>query len=254
MLLAINIGNSNIRFGIYLKDELQLTWILNTKPYKSKDEYFSIIKNLYLQYEVDVNKINYVVVGSVVPTLTHTICDALTHIHHKEVMVVDRKTPSYIQHNSSQMGTDIYANAVAAHNLSDKKKIIIDFGTALTFTCIDKEGLFIGVVIGPGVNTSLKSLIGETAQLHDIELRLPDNILGKETEACMQSGLIFGFLSLIEGMIDRIESELGEKCTIIATGGLGHIFFPLTKKIDIFDRTHTIKGLKMLFELNKNFN
>lgn len=247
MLLAINIGNSNIRFGVFNGSSEPKTWTVNSKPFKSEDEYFSIVKNLYIQYEIDPKTITEIVIGSVVPTLTTTLCDALEHIHGKKPTIVDRTTPSKVKHSSSQMGTDLYANAVAAHPLSKKKKIIIDFGTALTFTSIDEQGDFLGVIISPGVNTSLKSLIGETAQLPDIELKVPPKILGKDTESCMQSGLIFGFLSLVEGMIDRIEEELGESCYVIATGGLGHVFYPHTGKIDNFDRLHTIKGIRALY-------
>ncbi|MFA9289670.1 MAG: type III pantothenate kinase [Solirubrobacteraceae bacterium] len=252
MLLAVNIGNSNIRFGIYEKNICSSSWTINTKPYKLVDEYFITFKNIYNQYNIGIEKVTKIVIGSVVPSQTMPVKEALERLHNCVAFIVDRNTPSEITHESKQMGSDLYANAVAAHIGYKGKKLIIDFGTALTFVGIDEEGKLMGVVIAPGVNTSLNALIGDTAQLSDIALEKPNVILGKDTQTCMQSGMIYGFLSLIEGMIDRIKKEYGSDITVIATGGLGHIYFPLTTKIDVFNRLHTLDGLKHLFYKNVN--
>ena len=168
-------------------------------------------------------------------------------------MIVDRNTPSEVIRSSNQMGTDLYANAVAAHYKGiPGKKIVIDFGTALTFLGLDETGKVTGVVIAPGIITALNSLVGNTAQLPTIELKAPENVLGRDTESCMQSGIVYGFLSMVEGMIDRINKEVGEECLVISTGGVGGIYKPLTDKINIDDRLHTIKGLRILYELNKD--
>jgi type III pantothenate kinase len=253
MLLAVNIGNSNIRFAVFRSETDIITWTINTKPYRTEYEFFAKFSNMYEPFGIDKEDITDIVIGSVVPPLTASVKIAFQRMHNFKPMIVDRNTPSAIVHKSNQMGTDLYANAVAAHYQSYKgKKIIIDFGTALTFLGIDAEANVGGVVIAPGIITALNSLVGETAQLPTVELKAPKTVLGSDTEACMQSGMVYGFLSMVEGMIDRINAEEGEECYVISTGGVGGVYKALTNKIHTDDRLHTIKGLKILYELNKD--
>lgn len=247
MLLVVNIGNSNIRFGIFQEEECINSWVMNTKPYKSEDELFSQFKMTYQNYGINPNDITEIAVGSVVPHLTYPVRKSLTRLHNIKTVQVTRNTPTELTSSTPQMGTDLYANAYYAYKKYKGTKIIVDFGTALTLTCVDKTGDIKGVIIAAGVITSLNSLIGATAQLSDIEMRTPKSVLGKTTEESMQSGMVFGFLSMVEGLIDRINKELGEDTFVIATGGLGHLFAPLTTKIHIYDRFHTIKGLRELY-------
>jgi type III pantothenate kinase len=247
MLLVVNVGNSNLRFGIFDGEKCVISWVTNTKPYKTEDELFSQFKIAYQNYEISPDDITEIAVGSVVPHLTYPIRKSLSRLHNIKTVLVSRNTPSSLTDVSPQIGTDLYANATYAHEKYDGNKIIVDFGTALTLTCIDRKGEVKGVIIAAGVVTSLNSLIGATAQLSDVEMRTPKRVLGKTTEECMQSGLIFGFLSMVEGLIDRINKELGEETYVIATGGTGHLFAPLTTKINIYDRHHTIKGLRQLY-------
>jgi type III pantothenate kinase len=250
MLLAVNIGNTNIRFGVFKPGGEILSWTFNTKPYLTEDEFFAKFKGMYEPFGLNITEITEIAIGSVVPALTIPVSSTLKKIHKAEPVVVDRNSPSNVKHNSKQMGTDLYANAVAAQSFYKGKKIIIDFGTALTFTSVDENGKVLGVVISPGVITALKSLIGETAQLPEIELKAPQKVLGNDTESCMQSGMVYGFLSLAEGMIDRINKEVGEDCFVIATGGMSFIYAPLTPKIQVQDALHTIKGIAELYKLN----
>ena len=168
--LVVNIGNTNIRFGIFSGDECQTSWVINTKPYRTKDEFYSQFLLFYQTYQVKADEFQKIIIGSVVPQLTTVISSALKKIHGLEPVLVNRSTPSGVSHKSSQMGTDIYANLVAAHYLypKDKKKIIIDFGTALTVSCVDENGETQGVIIAPGIITSLNSLVQQTAQLPEI--------------------------------------------------------------------------------------
>lgn len=251
MILGVNLGNSNIRFGIGENHEEITSWTINTKPFKSTDEYFIIFRSMYEQYGFDYRNITSIVIGSVVPHQTKIIAKALEKVHKIKPFIVDRNTPSSVVHESNQMGTDLYANAVAANKLYPGKKLIIDFGTALTITGIHETGEVMGVVIAPGVITSLKALIGDTAQLPDIELTEPKNVLGKDTVSCMQSGMVYGYVSMVEGLINRINEELNEKCFVISTGGLGHIYKPLTKLIDVDDKLHTLRGIFLLNEINQ---
>lgn len=251
MILAVNIGNSNIRFGVG-KDHSDLhSWTINTKPFKTTDEFYFIFKNMYEQYGVKSQDINGIVIGSVVPHQTSIVANALKRFHDIKPLIVDRNTPSEVKHHSNQMGTDLYANAVAAHHLYKGKKLVIDFGTALTVTGIDAVGEVLGVIIAPGVITSLKALVGDTAQLPDIELKEPKRVLGRDTVTCMQSGMVYGYVGMVEGFIKKAKEEIGEDVTVISTGGLGHIYQPLTKMIDKDDKLHTLKGLVVLFEKNK---
>ena len=245
--IVINVGNTNVRFGLFEDDQCTTSWIINTKPYRTRDEFFVQFKILYQTYNVDVTKVDKIIIGSVVPQLTHDISSALYKIHGLEAVIVDRKTHSPVHHKSNQMGTDIYANLVAAHFLyPDKKKIILDFGTALTASCIDKDGEVLGVIIAPGIITSLNSLVKQTAQLPEIELTKPKSVLGHDTVSCMTSGMVYGFLGMVEGFIDRINEEVKDNCFVIATGGVSHFYQPLTNKIDVADKLHTLKGLYFL--------
>lgn len=248
MILAVNIGNSNIRFGVGNDSSDIHSWTINTKPYRTRDEFYFLFKSMYAQYEVQPNIISQIVIGSVVPHQTAIIARALEHFHRIKPLVVDRNTPSAVKHHSNQMGTDLYANAVAAHEIYQGNKLIIDFGTALTVTGIDESGEVLGVIIAPGVITSLKALVGDTAQLPDIELKEPSRVLGRDTETCMQSGMVYGYVGMVEGFIQRAKKEIGGNAYVISTGGLGHIYQPLTDKIDKDDKLHTLRGLVILSE------
>lgn len=246
--LVINIGNTNIRFGVFGNDECKNSWVINTKPHRTRDEYYSQFKVLYQTYEVGIHDFDKIVIGSVVPQLTGIVSRALHKIHKLEPILVNRDTISEVEHTSNQMGTDIYANLVAAHYLypKDKKKLIVDFGTALTVSCVDEKGKVLGVIIAPGIITSLNSLVQQTAQLPEIELNRPESVLGNDTVSCMVSGMVYGYLGMVEGFIERVNKEVGEECFVIATGGVSHIYKPLTDKIHIGDRLHTLKGLYVL--------
>ncbi|QCX53149.1 type III pantothenate kinase [Elizabethkingia sp. JS20170427COW] len=245
--IVINIGNTNIRFGLFEQDDCIASWVINTKPYRTCDEFFVQILNLYNYYKIQPENIEKIIIGSVVPQITYDINRAIKKIHNQDPIIVNKDTPSPIQAKSNQRGTDIFANLVAAHFLyPNRKKIVLDFGTALTACCIDENGETLGVIIAPGVVTSLNSLINQTAQLPEIELKKPKSVLGFDTVSCMQSGMVYGFLGMVEGFIERINHEVQDDCLVIATGGVSHVYEPLTQKIHILDRLHTLKGLYFL--------
>ena len=248
--LVGNIGNTNIRFGVFEDNDCQTSWVINTKPYRTRDEFYSQFKLFYQTYEVKANDFERIIIGSVVPQLMTIVSSALHKIHQLEPVLVNRSTISEVKHQSNQMGTDIYANLVAAHHLypKDKKKLIIDFGTALTASCVNEDGQVQGVIIAPGIITSLNSLVQQTAQLPEIELVPPKKVLGNDTVSCMVSGMVYGYLGMVEGFIDRVNAEVGVECFVIATGGVSHIYKPLTDKIHIADKLHTLKGLYTLGE------
>ncbi|MBA5247026.1 type III pantothenate kinase [Marnyiella aurantia] len=245
--IVINIGNTNIRFGLFDDDNCDISWIINTKPYRTSDELQMQFMMMYHAHKIDASEVDRIIIGSVVPQLTYDITRAIQKMHNRRPVLVDRKTPSPVQPKSEQMGTDIYANLVAAHYMyPERKKIIFDFGTALTASCLDEHGETIGVIIAPGIITSLNSLIHDTAQLPEIELIKPKSVLGLDTVSCMQSGMVYGYLGMVEGFIDRINDEVQDQCFVIATGGVSHVYKPLTEKIHVADRLHTLKGLYYL--------
>lgn len=245
--IVINIGNTNIRFGLFNGDYCNISWVINTKPYKTSDEMILQFSMMYQTHKIDAAQVDRIILGSVVPQITQDVSRAIKKLHGKTAVLVDRNTPSDVQAKSKQMGTDIYANIVAAHHLyPGRKKIILDFGTALTASCVAENGETLGVIIAPGIITSLNSLVGQTAQLPEIELVKPKSVLGLDTVSCMQSGMVYGFLGMVEGFIDRINEEVQEDCFVVATGGVSHVYKPLTKKIHVADRLHTLKGLYFL--------
>lgn len=248
--IVINVGNSNIRFGLFNEDNCEVSWVINTKPYRTPDELYVQISMLYQTYKIEPAGIDKVIIGSVVPQLTKVINAAVKKVHDLDPVIVDRTTPSEVVAKSKQMGTDIYANLVAAHNLyPGRKKIILDFGTALTASCVAENGETLGVIIAPGIVTALNSLISQTAQLPEIELVKPKSVLGLDTVSCMQSGMVYGFLGMVEGFINRINDEVNDDCFVVATGGVSHVYKPLTDKIHVMDRLHTLKGLYFLGKL-----
>lgn len=245
--IVINIGNTNVRFGLFNEDNCEISWVINTKPYRTSDELFAQFAMLYQSYNIDIQNIEKIIIGSVVPQMTKPVENAIKKLHQKSPILVDRNTPSLVAPKSKQMGTDIYANLVAAQTLyPNRKKIVFDFGTALTASCLDENGDTKGVIIAPGIITALKSLTQNTAQLPEIELTKPKSVLGLDTETCMQSGMVYGFLGMVEGFIDRINNEVNDDCFVIATGGVSHVYKPLTDKIHLADRLHTLKGLYFL--------
>lgn len=245
--IVINVGNSNIRFGFFNEDNCEISWVINTKPYRTPDELYVQMSMLYQTYKIEPKEIGKVIIGSVVPPLTKVMNAAIKKIHDLDPVIVDRTTPSGVVAKSRQMGTDIYANLVAAHHLyPGRKKIVLDFGTALTASCVAEDGETLGVIIAPGIVTALNSLIAQTAQLPSIELVKPKTVLGLDTVTCMQSGMVYGFLGMVEGFIDRINDEVNDDCFVVATGGVSHVYKPLTDKIHVMDRLHTLKGLYFL--------
>lgn len=249
MELVINIGNTNIQFGVFNNTFCFKFWITHSKPFKTSYEYFIYFKGIFHFYGIKKNEIKKIVIGSVVPSITYDVCQGIKKFLNLNVILVDRETPSLVNHKSNQIGTDLYANAVSAHyNYEKFNKIVIDFGTALTFIVIDNIGNIKGGVIAPGIQTSLNALVENTAQLTGIELKKPNKILGMNTIHCTQSGIVYGFLSMIEGLIKRIQNDEfnNSQSIVIATGGLVNVFFNYSHAINFADQLHTLKGLQIL--------
>lgn len=255
MLLAIDVGNTNIKYGVWKDDELLASFRVSSRISRTADEYGSVLVNLLSNSGINKTDIDGIIVSSVIPTLNYTICHMCEYFFEISPLMVGPgiKTGMNIKaENPKEVGADRIVNNVAAYKKYGGPIIVIDFGTATTFNVIDKDGAFIGGVIAPGIKTALSGLVSSTAQLPMIELVPPKSVIAKNTETNMQAGIIFGFSGLVENIVGKIKKELkSESVKVVATGGLGEIIAKETKCIEVVDRTLTLFGLKTIYDLNK---
>ncbi len=257
MLLAIDVGNTNIKYGVFDGDDLIASFRVSSRISRTADEYGSVLMNLLLDKGIQKSQIDGVIMSSVIPNLNYTVCHMCEYFFNITPMMIGPgiKTGLNIKaDNAKEVGADIIVNSVSAYNQygGEEPIVVIDFGTATTFDIISTNFELLGVVIAPGIKTSLEGLVSNTAQLSMIELDAPKTVIGKNTKHCMQSGLIFGFAGLVDNIIEKIKKEL--KCqniTVVATGGLGEIIAKESKSISKVDRTLTLEGLKIIYNLNK---
>ena len=255
MLLAINVGNTNVRIGLFEETNLRHTWRIRTEPHRTADEYEYLLSGIFRSAGVSEPEhvLDASVFASVVPPLTNVFHETLTRLAKTAPVQASTSLNTGIRigtDNPPEMGADLLANAVAACHTFKQNCIVIDFGTALTFTVVSQDGEVLGVSIAPGVQGALGSLISETAQLHQVGLLEPPSVLGKNTTHSIQSGIMFGFSALVEGIVERIARETKRSYRIIATGGLSEIFAPLIPAITCTEPYHTLQGLRILYELN----
>ncbi|MCD6568101.1 MAG: type III pantothenate kinase [Dehalococcoidia bacterium] len=254
MLLAIDIGNTSVKLGIFDGDRLMHTWTLATGIHRTPDEYGTFLLGLMEHQRLLPSSVEDAVLCGVVPPLISVFVDLCQkYLQHKPLVVeAGVKTGIRIQvDNPREVGTDRVVGAVAAHHLYEKPVIIIDFGTAITFDVISLDGDYIGGVICPGMNVALEALFARTAMLPRIELTPPQQVIGKNTVSAMQSGMVLGYTSLIEGMVKRIEGELGSKSLVVATGGYAHQMARGTSAIDVVNPDLVLTGLRLVYERNK---
>lgn len=255
MLLAIDAGNTNIVFGIYKDGEWIHEWRFNTLPVKNKMEYEMFLRLNFLEANLKLEEVSGIVISSVVPQLNDILSDFTSPLINKEPLFLGPKIYGQLPVRTKrpyQIGTDLVANAVAGYQLYQDDIIIVDFGTALTFTVVGKDGLIQGVSIAPGLKTAIKALVGNTAQLPEVPLELPDSILGTDTIHAIQSGVLWGYVSMVEGMLEKIHAELGKKTKVVATGGLSSVLHPLHNRFDEVNRHLTLDGLRLIHEIINN--
>ena len=254
MLLAIDVGNTNIKYGIYNNDKLIASFRVSSRLSRTADEYGSVLVNLLSTSGLSKQDIDGVIMSSVIPSLNYTICHMCEFFFGITPVMIGPgvKTGLNIKaDNPKEVGADIIVNSVSAFNKYGGPIVVIDFGTATTFDVISKDFELLGVIIAPGIKTSLEGLVSNTAQLPMIELDAPKTVIGKNTKHCMQSGIIFGFAGLVDNILFKIKKELGvDDLTVVATGGLGEIIAKEVKNIKKVDRTLTLDGLNMIYKLN----
>lgn len=254
MILAIDMGNTNIVIGCIDDDKTYFVERLSTDRSQTALEYAVGFKTVLDIYNIDSSRIEGAIISSVVPPLTNVLSDAVSKIIGKRPLIVGPglKTGLNIHmDNPKQVGSDLIVDAVAGISEYGAPLIIIDMGTATTMSFIDKNKNYCGGVIIPGVRISMDALASRAAQLFKVSLEKPDNVIGKNTSDCMESGLVLGNASCIDGMIDRFHEEIGYDTKVIATGGLAGVIIPLCKHDITIDDTLLLKGLKVIYDKNK---
>lgn len=253
MILAIDIGNSNIMLGGFDGDELTFVVNMSTEINKTADEYASKILGVLAVHKVVDKSIKGAIIASVVPPLNATIKKAVLLLWGIEALTVGPgiKTGLNIHCDTpSSVGADLICSAVAAHNIYGSPSLIIDMGTATKMTVVNAKGAFTGVSIIPGVLMGLHALSEQTAQLPKVEPTAPKTVIGKNTSDSMRSGVIFGNAAMIDGMIDRINAETGTELSVYATGGSAHLIIPHCKHAIKTDEHLVLKGLHIIYKKN----
>lgn len=254
MLLVIDIGNTNTSLGIFEQDELVQTFALSSDIKKTEDEY-GISLLAILNHHNMAAKIKGAIISSVVPQLCEIYKNAIKKYLNIEALSLSYKSILPIKlnlKNNKEIGADRIANAAAAVSKYKLPAIVIDFGTATTFDIVDKNANFIGGIIAPGLKIQAKSLSQFTSKLPKLKIEAPNEAIGKDTINAMLSGIVLGHRCMIEGMIEKCERELGQKATVVATGGYSSVLFEdMDNTIDYIDKDLTLFGLKELYKLNK---
>ena len=255
MLLAIDIGNTNVHLGLWNGDGWRLSWRARTVADKMPDEYAVLVRNFLDTADVGYGAITGVIISSVVPPLTLAFSELTRRYLNQEPLVVRHDTNTGVKidiDQPEQAGADRIVNATAIVAKHTYPAIVIDFGTATTFDVISKEGALIGVAIAPGVGVAHDALVSRAARLHKVDLVPPPSPIGRNTIHAMQSGIFWGYVGLVEGIVKRIKDDMpDEKVQVYATGGLAVIFNQHTDVIDRILPELTLDGLHAIYELNR---
>ncbi len=251
MLLAVDIGNSDITLGLWMNEDWEHNWRIPSKPDQPEIFYGIKIRDFFLEANLASDSIQTIILSSVVPSLNEKIKGVIRNLFHKEPIVVGPKVydalPLEIL-NPYEIGSDLVANAMGAYIKFKQTCIVVDFGTALTFTTVSGEGKILGVSIVPGLRTALKALTQNAAKLFDVPLEMPTSALGTNTVTAIQSGIVIGYEGLVRKMVSAIREEIKTDCPAIATGGLSFVISPLKDFFHAIDPNLTLDGLRYIAE------
>ncbi len=253
MLLAIDIGNTNIVIGVFEGERLKATWRLGTDVHKLADEYAAMLASLLPMRGLAFGDVDVAIMSSSVPPLVTVFEELCQHYFDVSPMVIGPGTKTGVRisiDNPREVGADRVVNAAAAHSLYGGPLIVIDLGTATTFDAISEDGDYLGGAIAPGILISAEALFEHAAKLPRVELVRPPKAIGKNSVAAMQSGIILGYVGLIEGIVARMRRELGGEAKVVATGGLADVIGSETKVVDGIEPDLTLLGLRLIHELN----
>lgn len=255
MILAIDVGNTNITFGVFAGKRLMTTFRMMAKTPRTSDEYGIGIRELLRENRVEPSKINGSIIASVVPNVMHSLTGAIRRYLQIEPLVVSAGIKTGIRitaENPKEIGPDRIVDVVAAYEKYGGPVLVLDFGTATTYDLVTEDGRFGVGITAPGIRISAKALWEDTAKLPEIEIKKPDSILARETVSSMQAGLVYGQIGQTEYIIRQVKKETGyENLKVVATGGLGRIIADETDAIDVYDSSLTLDGLRILYEKNR---
>ena len=253
MLLVIDIGNTNIVLGLYRGQDLAASWRVSTDARRMPDEYAALLHSLFALRGLSAKDVQAVAIASVVPPLITTFQELIERFFdcHPFIVGPGVKTGVRVQfENPKEVGADRVANALAAFRRYGGPAVVIDLGTATTLDAISAEGDYMGGAIAPGITIAAEALFQRTARLPRVELVTPKTAIGRNTVSGMQSGIVFGYVGLIEGLVSRFVRELGPS-RVIATGGLAEVIARETPMIELVDANLTLDGIRMIYELNR---
>ena len=254
MLLAVDIGNTNITIGVFDGSKMKATWRVATGVHRMPDEYAILLLGFFEGQGIAVSKVTDAILCSVVPPLVGVFEEVCRRYLKVSPVLVEAGVKTGVRismDNPREVGADRIVNTVAAHKLYGGAVIVIDLGTATTFDAVSKEGDYLGGAIAPGIAIATEALFARTAVLPRVELAHPKKAIGRNTVAAMQSGIVFGYAGLIEGIVARIKEELGGKVKVVATGGYAELLARETPVIDEVNPDLTLIGLRLIYEMNK---
>lgn len=254
MLLAIDIGNTNVVLGVFDKERLVENWRVGTNTQITPDEYAMIFKDLFGFAGLEFKQITGVIISTVVPPLLPVMVEMSRKYFRIEPMIVthELKTGITIRYdNPKEVGADRIVNAAAAFKLFGGPLIIVDFGTATTFCAVTKDGEYLGGAITPGIKISAEALFQRASKLPRVELTKPRNVIGRDTISAMQAGIVYGYAGLVDGIVERMKKELASEVRVVATGGLAELVSPETKSIQEIKPQLTLEGLRLLYDINR---
>ncbi len=252
MILTLDVGNTNITCGVFDGDDLRASFRNTTKMPRTSDEYGMMLCNLIEKNELKVSDIKDAIICSVVPNVMHSLQGGVVKYLHITPLIVEAGIKTGIRivtANPQQIGADRIVDAVAAYELYGGPVLVIDYGTATTYDLVDETGAFLGGITAPGIRISARALWQDAAKLPEIEIKKPENVLGKDTITSMQSGLVYGQIGQTEYIVRKVKEEMGlDNIKVVATGGLGRIIANETDAIEVYDPTLTLKGINLVYK------
>jgi type III pantothenate kinase len=254
MLLAVDVGNTNIVFGLFEDDRLLHQFRVESARARTADEYAVQLRAMLAMHGVATDAVHAAIVACVVPSLTEPMLQVVRQAFGREALVVGpgiRTGMAILIDNPREVGADRIADAVAGFDKAKGGVIVVDFGTSTNFDVVTPKGEYLGGVLAPGLQISAEALFARAAKLPRVEIAKPPKVVGRNTVHAMQSGIVYGYASLVDGLVERLLAEVGYPCAIIATGGLAPLIAPLSRTIGEVDEVLTLVGLRILHDRNR---